>query len=282
VKEEGMGTVKSSKMKRNICSLVGRILLGIGSIVSSAYADNLIVWSKANDNIGNASMVIKHRVGSLDKLDSTDNIWNSKFYPWGNIPYILRPTSTLYNEDLEINENAQVDARAFESTNPVDINYHVATRDQNPVTINSTNYNTFVIETNNNAFSSKPITFEQESLTGDHNEVYPRVDVRKAIAGNGGDFPLCDPNGNELHLNGEYANEQLYAKGTLSFDRWLGDIDDSGEVGVTDLVAMAENWLATGFALPGDLTGVNGIPDGKVDMLDLAVLAEEWGEAAPQ
>lgn len=52
----------------------------------------------------------------------------------------------------------------------------------------------------------------------------------------------------------------------------LADVTNDGIVDINDLIVTAERWLSTGNEIPADLSR-----DLKVNMVDYAILAEEWG-----
>ena len=58
------------------------------------------------------------------------------------------------------------------------------------------------------------------------------------------------------------------------------DINDDGIVNETDISLIVEHWNEIGY--PGwikeDVSGVEGIPDGRIDIFDLIALVKHWGE----
>lgn len=69
--------------------------------------------------------------------------------------------------------------------------------------------------------------------------------------------------------------------------RYAADLDRNGAVAVPDLVIFAGNWLhaASDYADPGlmpagyllgDISGVGGLPDGRVNLADFGVFAGQW------
>ncbi len=58
---------------------------------------------------------------------------------------------------------------------------------------------------------------------------------------------------------------------------WLSsDLNNNGIVEMTDFAIFANNWMAQGIQVTGDINGQEGQPDGIVDYFDLAVLADQW------
>jgi hypothetical protein len=56
---------------------------------------------------------------------------------------------------------------------------------------------------------------------------------------------------------------------------WLSsDLNNNGIVSVTDFAIFANNWMARGDQVTGDINEQG--PDGIVDYLDLAVFSEQW------
>ena len=66
----------------------------------------------------------------------------------------------------------------------------------------------------------------------------------------------------------------------VSFNVVAGDSDGDCQVGVADLIAMAERWNSRvdeeGYDLQYDLN-----TDGAIDVADLLNLAARWGDACP-
>jgi hypothetical protein len=65
------------------------------------------------------------------------------------------------------------------------------------------------------------------------------------------------------------------------------DFDRDGDVDAADLVVFCGNWLhmATDYSdtalmpdnyLQGDISGLGGLPDGSVNLLDFAKFSKEW------
>lgn len=200
--------------------------------------------------------------GGLDDLwvnqpDNQNDIW-------------LKPYSIPFGTEL------RTDARPRDSNTPIDVNCSIVIKNGN-LSPDSAPYLWANINDSDGAFYRKPMTFQQQSLTGDPNEKYPVIDIRKAIALNSKRIPLYDPNGNNIDLS-QLVNGEVYAKGKVSFTKKLADIDNSGYVDMNDVKYVADNWLKEEFGNPADITGVMGIPDNKVDFLDLAEVADKYLE----
>jgi hypothetical protein len=171
------------------------------------------------------------------------------------------------------------DGRPVKSITPIEVYFDIIFKNNQPQEIDFKQAYLFVTVINNNdgSFNGKPITYQQKSITGDPSERYPIFDLRRALAFNGGRIPLYATDGSPLNRIGLFPNAQVYAKGVFRFDRYLSDLNDDMVVDIKDLALLTEHWMETGFAIIGDLSGEFGIPDGRVDLFDLAVMAEEWG-----
>jgi len=99
--------------------------------------------------------------------------------------------------------------------------------------------------------------------------VYPLYDVRRALDRNEGDIPLDD-------LNGIYISEKPSANFKLRFDRFLADLNDDGVVDNRDYNTLANDFGKSESGLVGDISGVNGIPDGYVDNHDLSAFCDDY------
>lgn len=116
-------------------------------------------------------------------------------------------------------------------------------------------------------FGDKDILFQSDLLP--YGTV---VDVRRAIAENGGIVPLIDLPA------GTYDPNTPYGEGTLTVGtRILSDlVNEVGTVNFQDFAELAKDWKKPQGQYVGDITGPNGIPDGYVDQLDLSVFSSEW------
>lgn len=119
-------------------------------------------------------------------------------------------------------------------------------------------------------FGGKPILFQQTSSTNP-SAFYPVYDLRKAMAQNSGVVPL------ENVAAGSYNKNNPYGSGILTMGvRFLADLNDSNDVNLEDFAIFKVDWKQSGSGLVSDICGVNGIPDGTVDMFDLICFLEEW------
>lgn len=96
------------------------------------------------------------------------------------------------------------------------------------------------------------------------------VDVRRAIAENGGDVSLKDV---PVGTTGEYASGIL----TIGTRR-LADLNDDGKVDIHDFAELSRDYGKTNGQYVSDISGPNGIPDGNVDGHDLSAFAQGFGE----
>jgi hypothetical protein len=247
------------------------LLIGLSCIVGSAQSAYIKFFNSPDSAVDTEGSYyyISHYKDGKEGADFKDILWKDS----PNIEMLtrLRLSSRPYGEELHR------DYRPIYSITPVDLVFDIEFKDGGVGQVVCDN-SLSVIEINNNdgAFNNKPMTFQQNSLTGDPNEMYPVIDLRRALSFIG-KVPMYNPDGSPLHLSGIYQEGQVYAKGFVRFDRYLSDLNDDKVVDVKDLALMVQHWMETGFALPGDLSGEFGIPDGRVDLFDLAVMAEEWG-----
>lgn len=116
-------------------------------------------------------------------------------------------------------------------------------------------------------FGDKDILFQSDLLP--YGTV---VDVRRAIAENGGIVPLVDLPA------GTYDPNTPYGEGILTVGtRILSDlVNEVGTVNFQDFAELSKDWKKPQGQYVGDITGPNGIPDGYVDPLDLSVFSSEW------
>jgi hypothetical protein len=244
-------------------------LLGLVNTASSSYLwlENVPEYS---DNTGKSIYYIFHRTGRLEGQDGGDGLWEN--VPPAQYPFWLRLSSNPWGKEL------QRDSRPFTSITPVEVSSDVMSRDAPSGEVICDNH-LWVREINNTdgAFTGKPITFQQQSLSGNLVEKYPVFDIRRAKDYNSGRINIYDPNGAPHKLNRVYNDGETDWKGTIRFDRNISDLNDDKVVDIKDLALLVGNWMQEGFALPGDISGEFGIPDGRVDLFDLGVMAEEWG-----
>jgi len=115
-------------------------------------------------------------------------------------------------------------------------------------------------------FDNKPILFQSDLLP-----FGPVVDVRRAIAKNGGIVPLKDLPA------GSYSPSTPYGSGILTIGtRLLADLDDAIKVDFKDHSILAKDWQKSQGQYIGDIAGPNGIPDGNVDGRDLGAFSDSW------
>ncbi len=115
-------------------------------------------------------------------------------------------------------------------------------------------------------FGDKPILFQSDLLS--YGSV---VDVRRAISDNNGIVPLTDL------AAGTYSSSTPYGSGILTIGtRKLADLNDDGTANLQDLAIMNQGWKKTHGKYDGDISGLNGIPDGYVNEHDLSVFSEDW------
>ena len=124
-------------------------------------------------------------------------------------------------------------------------------------------------------FGKKPVIFESNDLP--YGNVF---DVKRAIAtqNNG----TLDSNGIAIIPltdvpAGPYDQWIPYASGTLTIGtRILSDLNEDGKVNMQDSSILAEDWMKSQGKYIGDISGPNGIPDGFVDGYDLSAFGDDW------
>jgi len=241
------------KTPKNL-GLVGKVLLGVGSLVGSTEAQTgrLDIDNHIDLPYTNQTHKTVHYHGASEGYDSYDQIYGPMFNPSGISSKIV---SIIPGHEF------QSDVRPEESTTPVNLELSLISQNGQPITINSSNELRCVINPLNNGwnFGTKPITLELDNGQ--------RYNVR-TLTNNGtttGIITLPD-------LNGTYNSEEVYATPTLHF-RNLADLDNDGIVNLFDYSILASNWLGSEL---GDISGINGLPDGKVDFYDLAEMQNQW------
>jgi len=117
-------------------------------------------------------------------------------------------------------------------------------------------------------FGNRPMTLQQEDANGVDLSNGLRCDVR-AIVDNGGEIDL-----GKLPA-GDYTPDTPYIHLRLDFDKLLADLDGRGIVNLKDYAILAKYWGKEGRSI-ADISGPNGVPDMKVDVYDLAKMAEQW------
>jgi len=121
-------------------------------------------------------------------------------------------------------------------------------------------------------FDNKPIIFQQTTST-DPNAFYPVYDVRRAIAQNEGKVPL------EKLVAGSYSPDAPYGSGILTIGtRLLADIknEEDGLVNLVDYAVLANEWGKSDVNSIADISGPDGISDRKVNFYDLKAFGDDY------
>ena len=174
------------------------------------------------------------------------------------------------------------DARPLNSFTHVNLELSLHSQSGSSITVsNLENWLNCIIDPFNRGwnFSPKPITLWRR-FPVEPDRLQFLADIREVIAKNGGIVPLPD-------LNGEYASQVPYDFLQLRFDIYPGNLNFSldaegkiidGIVDMKDLAILGENWGKKGAPLEflADITGPQGLPDGKVDNYDLELLRRHW------
>mgnify|MGYP003976838395 CR=1 FL=1 len=241
------------------------IIAGIGvlagSVLGTAEAtDTLKIYNQQFNPVFQEGLVtLQHREGALDVNDvnaSTDSYDRSKEALLSNLP----------SESMEIYSDANnirldKDARPLDSNTP--FNLKLVYNNSN---LTESKSNNLKFEFGTESFANKEITFQSDRLP--YGDV---ADVREAIAQNGGNIPL-----NNLEA-GSYNVNTPYGSGTLEIGtRLLSDLNDDKIVNMRDYAEMVADFGKEQGQYVGDITGVNGIPDGYVDIKDVQRLSSDW------
>ena len=239
--------------------LVGKLIFGVGALVGIARADSIDVNNVVNSHQINNDVRILHvseitYPGVSDGLDGYDN---SEFMYLENCSGLCSDVNSVgLWKDFRPNTSKRF--------------FDLKLKYKGEVTGEIGNYLNFKF-VNTNHFGNKPIIFQQTSNTNNPDKFYPVVDVRRAIAQNGGIVPL-----KEL-VAGTYFPDVPYGSGDLEIGtRILADIDDNGKVDFKDYSLLAQDWMAPQGKHVGDIVGPNGIPDGYVDYQDLSAFCGSW------
>jgi hypothetical protein len=115
-------------------------------------------------------------------------------------------------------------------------------------------------------YGNLPITFESSRLP-----FGPVVDVKRAIAQNGGVVNLIDVPA------GTYDQWTPYGSGELDIgSRLLADLNDDGKVDFVDYSIQVTDYGKAQGQYVGDIVGPNGVPGGYVDGIDLGAFTDSW------
>jgi len=244
----------------------GRVLASgiifVGSLVVSANAVDDWGYLKIKNNLSSNSVSVNivkdddYISGALDGYDKNDSSAISNPVDYCNI-YSNIP-----------NHNLQIDVRPNDSNIPYDIKLSF----NGSLTESKSNSLDFSFYINGGTFGSKPILFQSDRLP-----YGPVVDVKRTIAQNAGRVDLIDVPAGTYDQWTPYNSTD--SNGLTIGTRILGDTDDNGIVDINDLSDLTNaNWLQEGSGLIGDLSGPNGIPDGKINFIDYSAYAEDYGK----
>ena len=157
--------------------------------------------------------------------------------------------------------NLEMDFRPEDSNLPYDLRLTFNGTPSDPINSLTFNFPYLGIE-----FGIQEILFQSDLLP-----FGPVVDVRKAIAQNGGIVELIDLPA------GTYSASTPYGSGILTIGtKMLADLDDEGCVNFKDYAHLAEDYGKSQGQYVGDIAGPNGIPDGYVDGHDLREFTDSW------
>jgi len=265
-------------MKASTLELAVMIFLGTTVLVSTAIASRLTVGARASfePSIGGGNFGVEHMdyfSDGVNQVKEGEDNWDATELPPNPMEMWLRPYSSPYGTELIH------DARPGSSITEVDFWFSIVISSGTPGPGNVP-YARGTINDSGGQFSGKVLTFQQQSLSEDVNEVYPVIDIRKAISRNSAMIPLYDPNGDNINM-ASLVDGSVYAKAKIRFTKRVADISNDGYVDASDLMYIANSWLYEGFADRADISGAKGIPDKRVDFYDFAEIASLWKVAKP-
>jgi formylglycine-generating enzyme required for sulfatase activity len=272
-------TIRKSIPMNKLLLFIAGILLGLTSLAGAEIKGgsflNLADMAEPILNVGGSNYRISHVEGGSETQENDIRDVAREDMPANPNVYWLRLSSNPWGKLLA------VDGRPIDSITPVELTFDVMIAGGGSDYVIIDNY-LWVREITDTyqpgAFSGKPITFQQKSLTGEPSERYPVFDLRRAKALNSRRVTLYNPDGTPHRLNRVYYNGETDLKGLVRFDRYLSDINDDKYIDIDDLVILSGHWMEEGFAVEGDISGPNGVPDGRVDLMDLAIMSEEWSD----
>ena len=200
-----------------------------------------------------------HWPDGTDGFDGLDNHYSHSI--WIN-PVTTKIISVVPGYEL------RVDTRNLNSFTSVDLELSLHSQSGAPINVsNLENWLSCIIDPNNKGwdFQPKPLTLWRRFLA-EPDKLQFLADIREAFAKQGGTgiVPLPD-------LNGTYESQVPYDFLQLRFDVYPGDLDLHSKVDLNDFSHLAKDWGRQGEPREfiGDITGPLGIPDGKVDNIDL-------------
>ena len=225
-------------------------IMGLGGLIGSVNGDSgsLRIDNKLESEVDSNKVYIQHTFdGNPDD-------------PW---PGILAGSSIYIDNN---GNQMYIDSRIENSSDPNDSIFDTNLVYNGTTTESKTNSLEFSFPYPGYEFGDKEITFSSERLP-----YGPVVDVRTVIA-NGGNLDLIPLEA------GTYTNSTPYGEGNLEIGtRLLSDLNDSGRVDLVDYALLAKDWMnPVQGQYDADITGPNGIPDGFVDMYDLARFSSDW------
>jgi len=274
-------------------SLKTGLALAIPTILTrKAKAEDSIVYNKGklgiydevNDyNFNYDSHTTFHWPGGTDCFDS---FFDGTYGPQIWSPNTKKTKIISRVEDYKLD----VDTRNLDSFTPVDLELSLHSENDTPMNVsNLENWLMCIIDPSKKEwdFSPKPITVWRR-FPAEPDKLQFLADIREAFAKS--DFVYNDikyaivplPN-----LDGPYASQDPYDFLQVRFDVYPGNLTFSldsdgkildGIVDMKDLAILGNDWGKQGQPLEfvGDITGPQGLPDGKVDYQDLELLTRYW------
>lgn len=242
-------------------------IAGAGEIIGPGRLDIQNYIDPANTSGLHKSM---HYAGTTEGFDdSWDRFYDPLLGPGINSKII----STIPGYEL------QADVRPLESKTPINLELSLHTQSGASVTVsNMENELRCAIDPTSKGwdFGIKPITLWRRDMANP-DLIYFLADIREAISKS--DFA---PEGIKTarvplpNLNGTYNSEEPYMLAQIRFDTFPGDFNLDGKVNLKDYPYLAGDWGQSGDGLIGDIAGPNGVPDGKVDGIDLGAYSVEY------
>ncbi len=230
-----------------------------------------------NNDFTRRSHNTTHYNGASEELDGMDG-----FY------YNIYPLETKITSRIPGYENdIYVDVRPLESLSPIDLELSLVSRSGSDITFleNTANDLWCSLPLVNRPpyfadFGNKPITFWEKSIidpnenpndsnnytlsfVADLREAISKSDFFTELDGRTAKVPRPD-------FDGTYKSGVPYMYAQTRFDSFPGDFDFDGKVNLKDYAFWANSDPIA------DITGANGLPDGEVDALDLALFTRDW------
>jgi hypothetical protein len=245
-----------------------------------------------NTNFIRRPHITAHYLGATERYD--DGL-DSRYYTIYDLETKIISRIPDYEHEL------YTDVRPIDSLTPVNLELSLVSKSGSDITPNSKNELWCSLPLAETPpyfadFRNKPITFWEKSIidpNNNHNDpnnytISFLADVREAI--DKSDFYTSDGKTAQIslsNLNGEYGSQVPYGFYQVRFDVYPGNLNFGldadgkvldGIVNIKDLAILGNDWGKQGqpSEFVGDITGPQGLPDGKVDYQDLELSTRYW------